>query len=281
MTCVQRRQDWIKGRRERRKLTRYARLRRQVLRYFFLCLLAGCGVSCFVYLPWCLSDIDRDIVVHGNQVVSPEQVRGVLANSLGKPLYRLNPQRMATQVQSLEAVRHAFVRRYLFPRPQLVVHVLEEFPWASLSCGPGYPPDHVISETGRVIPIKDFPLIAQPKFVVYGSPQLKLTGAQVGQWASWVSFIANQTGQPVEYVDMRNGQDIAVKDGALCLRIGAPDSTLTRRLGRLASVMPVIGQFRDCLEYIDLGLDNNIPLKLTRKNGELDKQDTLLLNNEI
>jgi cell division septal protein FtsQ len=259
------RQEWIRGRRERRKLARAARVRRQILRYLLLCLLLASGAGALTLLPWRLADPDRDIEVRGNSVVAVEQIRGALASDVGKPLYKLDPQRLAGQVRSLEAVRYAFVRRYLLPRPHLVVEVLEEFPWATLATDPGRPPDLVISETGRLIPISQFPSLVKPQFKIYGTADLRLSRAQVAQWAAWVAYIEAQTGEKVTYLDMRQPQDVRVQDGDLYFKIGSADSTLTRRLARLASLMPALVPFRGRLEYVDLSLDNNVPLKVAKK----------------
>lgn len=256
------RQGRIKGRREKRKLARQARLRRQILRYFLLCVFLVAGVSVFIYLPWQVTDLERDISVEGNQVVSAEQVRGALANCIDKPLWKLSPQSMASQVQSLEAVRHAFVRRYLFPLPKISVVVLEEFPWASLAGNPDSQNQYVIGESGRLIPIQQFPGVVQPKLRIFAPEEAKFDAKQVAQWATWIGYIASQTGQPVDFIDLRNANDIRVGDGDLYLKLGSADSSLTRRLGRLASLIPSLGQLRDRLVYIDLGLDNNIPLKV-------------------
>ncbi len=90
------------------------------------------------------------------------------------------------------------------PKPAIIVEVLEEYPWASFSTAPDQPPQAVIAQSGRMIPIKDFPTVEQPKLMVYGSPALKLNSKNVAQWASWLAFISAQTGQPVDYVDLRN-----------------------------------------------------------------------------
>lgn len=264
---VQQRQDWIRGRRQKRKLARAARLRRQILRYLVLCLMlaaAGCG---FVYFPWTLTDLDRDVIVRGNQVVSVEQVRAMLSSCVGRPLYRLDPARLASRVESLSDVQHAFVRRYVLPRPHIVVDVLEEFPWASIGTDPSCPTDAVIAETGRRIPVDEFPSVIKPQFKIYARPGLEMTAWQVKQWAEWTAYISAQTGQNVDFVDMRNPQDVRIQNGDLYLKIGTPDTTLTRRLGRLASLMPAIGEFRERLEYIDLSLDNNIPLKVAHESS--------------
>src|SRR4029453_15591079 len=137
---VEQRQERIRGRRQKRKLARAARVRRQVLRYVLLCLLLAGSAAMLTQVPWRVSNLERDIVIRGNNVASVEQVRDVLANTVGKPIYKLDPRRLEAQVRSLEAVRYAFVRRYLFPHPHLVVDVVEEFPWATLGTDEGHPP---------------------------------------------------------------------------------------------------------------------------------------------
>ncbi len=262
LTYAEQRRDWIRSRRERRNQTRLARLRRQVLRYFLLCLLLAIGISAFAYVSWAPTDFKRDVVVHGNQVVTSEHLRTVMEPYLGTPLYRLNPQPIEQSIKSLEAVRFVFVRRYLLPRPHLAVEILEEYPWASFATSPELPNEAVIAQTGKLIPVAKFPLIVQPELRILGARNLKLNSESVTQWATWASFISAQTGQKVESFDLRQSTDVRAQSGDLCLRLGVANNTLTKRIGRLSSVIAELGPVRDKLEYIDLTIDNNIPLKI-------------------
>lgn len=261
-TYSEQRRDWIRSRRERRNQTRLARLRRQFLRYFLLSVLLVIGVSTFVYVSWAPMDFQRDVVVHGNQVVTREHLRTVMAPYLGTPLYRLNPQPIEQSIKSLEAVRFAFVRRYLLPRPHLVVEILEEYPWASFATNPESPTEAVIAQTGKLIPVSKFPLIVQPELRIFGQRNLQLNTESVTQWSTWASFIAAQTGQKVDFFDLRQSTDVKAQSGDLYLRLGTANGTLTKRIGRLSSVIPELGPVRDKLDYIDLTIDNNIPLKI-------------------
>ncbi|MBS2001429.1 MAG: FtsQ-type POTRA domain-containing protein [Candidatus Obscuribacterales bacterium] len=262
------RKEWIRSRRQRKKVARRARFRRQMVRYMVLCLLLVLGWSGFTKLPWTLKHGQEDILVHGNQVVSVEQIRGAIADVGKTPLYRVNPRLLEKQIVALKAVKHAFVRRYALPKPRIVVEVLEEFPWASYSQGPEQPVECVIAQSGRMIPIKDFPSITQPQLIFYGKPGMKMDHSNVAQWAKWVAYISEQTGQPVEYVDLRNSNDVQIQNGDLHLKLGIADTSLTRRLGRLTSVLAAIQPMKSRLEYIDLSLDNNIPLKVSKKEKE-------------
>jgi len=262
---VDKRREWIRSRREQRKLMRRARLRRQMLRYGLLSLLVLMGVSGFYYAPWCNVNRGQALVLKGNKTVTYEQVKQALIPCLSKPLYELDPRKLETTIGKIQMVKCAFVRRYCLPQPKLIVEVMEEFPWATYSTQIEGEPKWVIAESGRKITISDFSGLKLPKLKIYGAANHEFTDREVGQWATWIAYVEKQTQKSVAAIDLRNGQDVWMQAGDLCLRLGSADPSLTRRLGRLASVLSVIEPFKERLEYVNLGLDNNIPLKLARK----------------
>jgi cell division septal protein FtsQ len=271
---MEEREGRIKGRREKRKMARVARKRRQVLRYTFLCALLFGGIAGFIKVSWSVADPETDIKVSGNEVVTAKQVRKVLMGCMQKPIYTLNPKELEAKVQSLADVQRAFIRRYIFPRPYLDVIVMEEFPWASYATAPDQPISAVISQTGRMIPIDQFPNIPQPALKIYGLADSKFSDHDVAQWSNCVNFISAQIGRPVDYIDMRKANDIQVQSGDLRLRIGSADSMMQKRIARLPSVLPVLaGLKKENIEYVDLSLDSNVPLKISKfsKKEELSK----------
>lgn len=259
------RREWMKSRRKMRKATRRARLRRQAIRYMFLSVLLFCGAACFTHLPWSLHNEKTQIEIHGNSVASRQQVLTLLNSVIDVPVYRLDPKQLERQLQSLKAVRYAFVRRYALPHPRLVVEILEEYPWAAYSPDPKTPPESVIAQSGRVIPISEFPDVVKPHMVIYAPKSLKLTSKEVSQWATWANYVSEQTGRPVDSIDLRQPFDVHIQNGDLHLKLGMPDSTLSRRLGRLVTIVPTLNTMKERIEYVDLGLDNSIPLKINKK----------------
>ena len=258
------RRTWMKSRRKMRKATRRARTRRQMLRFLLLMVLFFSGAACFTHLPWAMHGQESQIEVKGNHVVTTAQVVKALNGSTDVAVYKLDPQVLQSRLTSLKAVRHAFVRRYALPQPRLIVDILEEYPWASYARAPGEPIQAVIAQSGRFIPVSEFPNVDRPHMIIYGQPTLKLTQKQVVQWASWANYIAGQTGRTVDAIDMRQPFDVRVANGDLTLKLGIPDASLTRRLGRLVSVLPAVEPIKEKLEYIDLGLDNSVPLKVNK-----------------
>ncbi len=263
MLPVEDRRIWIKSRRKKRKLARQARLRRQTFRMSLLLLILLLGVLAFTYFPWALDDMEKGIEVRGNLFTSSELIKKNLSNSVYVPLYALSPAQMEHQLEKLETIKNAFVRRYIVPKPHLVVEVMEEFPWASKAASPEEPIKEVIAESGRIIPIDKFPLVPKPKLTMYAK-NLRLKPQDVKQWATWISHVESQTNQSVDFIDMRVPFDVRIGDGDLYIKIGIPDTTLSARLSRLATILPTVNQYKDRLEHIDLALENNVPLKLSK-----------------
>ncbi len=261
---IEQRREQIRLRRQQKKFVKQARIRREVTRYLLLGILLLAGTSCFRYLQWNLVS-PQEIQINDNKLVRVSQIQDFLSPYLGKPLYCLNPSRIEQQLTTLEPVQYAFVRRFVIPKPVLVVDILEEFPWATLVTEPGKSPVAMISQQGRLIPVDKYPPESFPPLRIYGTNHLKLNAAQVSSWATWSNLIEMQTNQPISYIDMRHINNIIVQDGTLCLHLGTPDSTLTRRLSRLSSVLPILSSLNKQVEYIDLGLDSNIPLKTNHK----------------
>ncbi len=242
-----------------------------MFRLFLLVSILSVCFAGFAYLPWSVSDSDHEIVVKGNHFTSTQQIRKVLMDALYTPVFELDPKAQEKRVESLETINNAFVRRYAFPRPHVVVEVLEEQPWASLGYDPAQPIHAVISESGRMIPLAKFPRVTPPALKIYASSNLKMTALDVKQWATWVAYIEKQTNDQVDFVDMRKPFDVSVQTKQLVLKLGIPDTALTQRLGRLTTILPTLRQYKDSLEFVDLALDNNIPLKISKTKLEASK----------
>lgn len=239
----------------------------------------GLAVLGFYKLPWSLTDFDNDIVVKGNLYTPSEKIKKIVCSSyMYSPVYRLSPCAIEEKIESLAPVKHAFVRRSAFPHPMLVIDVLEEFPWACLSSSPEAEPHAVIAESGRLIPISQFPIYPRPILTVCGSKALTLKAEDVKQWGTWINFIEQQTSEMVANLDIRRPYDVRVKTTNIQFRLGIPDTNLSHRLGRLASIIPEVKKYSDQLEYVDLALDNNIPLKLSKeKSIKASKKGTVAL----
>ena len=82
------------------------------------------------------------------------------------------------------------------------------------------------------------------------------------------TYIEDQAHCPVFALDMRDAHDIKVETGKFTIALGFPDSSLTARLYRLASVLDVMEKEHREPVYVNLGLNNNIPIKLPKDHRE-------------
>jgi hypothetical protein len=109
---------------------------------------------------------------------------------------------------------------------------------------------------------------------------MKLNAEQVSKWGAWVNYISQLSDQTVVCIDLRNPGNVMVKAGDYNIKLGAVDSSLTRRIARLSSIMTTLQSVSSRLEVIDLSLDSNIPLVVSKtehkaadaKAPEVDKE---------
>ncbi len=252
-----------------------------MLRYVVLTGLFALGVGALSYTPGYLPKNQSQIIVKGNIVVSDAQVKAVLKSASEIPLCRINPRELEDKVNKLSMVKHAFVRRYCLPTPKLIVEIMEEFPWASYTTNEDDAPKWVIAESGRVISIAEFPSVIQPPLKILAQPNFHLTSTQVSQWANWLAYIEKETGKEIDTVDFRQSQDIQVICDDFYIKLGSADSSLTKRLYRLASVLAATKPVNSKIEYINLAIDNNIPIKLAKENSARSIGKSHLVNSAL
>lgn len=267
---VEKRRQWIRSRRQQRKLTKLARLRRQLLRYSVLCALLVAGGMAFYKIHWTLptSSSDQSVVIKGNLVASDEQIRRALGITFNNLLFALNPKDLEQRVEKLGVIRCAFVRRYALPSPKLQVDVLEEFPWATLYLNDVDTPQFIIAQSGRLISIHDFPHVYQPALRIYcrDKDSVKLNADDVSHWADWIAYVEKQMQCPVQCIDMHDARDVKIQTDKCILALGSADNSLTNRLVRLASVLEVLSSEHKEPSYVNLALNSNIPVKLAKKS---------------
>ncbi len=259
------RQEWIKNRRRLRKQSKEASDRRKILKLIFTLLLLFLSIYGFTKEPWHINNFEKDIIVSGNHVLDASLVRQLVCPFFEKPLFQVNPKAVESRLEQLSIVNKAFVRRYIIPRPKVEILLWEEFPWANLTNNLNNPANLVVSQTGRIISVNDFPQIEKPKLLVIANENLHLNSVQIVKWQGILDFIASQDNTPVQYLDLTNPFDIRVQTASLNIKLGAIDNTFQKRLLRLPSVLAGIKDYRPKLVYLDLSLDSNIPIKLSEK----------------
>ncbi len=85
-------------------------------------------------------------------------------------------------------------------------------------------------------------------------------------------YIENATNQKLEYIDIRNPDDVFIQLKNVKLRIGRINGNITStNIDKVLSVLPEALKIRNDIEYIDLRWDN-VSIKLKDKKQQPQKE---------
>ena len=75
-------------------------------------------------------------------------------------------------------------------------------------------------------------------------------------------FVGALTGEHVEYIDVRDPDDIYVKVTSYLIRLGRDDESISDRIKRLPSILPEAEKVKSKINYIDVRWDDVNYLKM-------------------
>lgn len=243
----------LMARRQRLKRERRKRTLQNLWRLLLLAGMAG-GMIWVTTLPAWVIRKPEQIEVEGNQVLSAQAVRSLLALSYPQYLLRLQPQNLATRLEGQPAIVSAKVTRQLFP-PSLMVQVQERKPVAiaiNPASQPTQPPQQgLLDAQGIWIPYSSYSNLERNTPL----PTLKIIG-KVPQYRSyWPELYPLVKASPVKIseVDWQNPANIILKTEQGLVHLG-PYSP------RFAEQLKVLDQMRELssrvntseISYIDL-----------------------------
>jgi cell division septal protein FtsQ len=183
------------------------------------------------------------------------------------PIYRFDTNEIKQDIMQLEPVENVYVRRLWFPaRLQIIVE--ERTPIITISPKENVAPIAFFARGGKLIGRDYMPL---PKSF---KPILVLTyGSRGDDYRNWnnekikliekvakaVKAISNEE---VQYIDLRNANDVYVRVKTANIRLGKLDDTVFARIERIPSILPQIKTLDKKIKYIDLRWKNANYIKL-------------------
>lgn len=183
------------------------------------------------------------------------------------PIYRFNTTEIKEDIMQLEPVENVYVRRFWFPaRLQIIVE--ERTPIIAISPKENVPPVAFFATGGKLIGRDYMPL---PKSF---KPILVLSyGAKGDDYRNWnnekikliekvAKAVKANAYEEIEYVDLRNANDVYVKVKTANIRLGKLDDTVFSRIERIPSILPQIKTLDKKIKYIDLRWKNANYIKL-------------------
>lgn len=268
-------QQIIKKVRKSRKI-KTKRKNRKVLRKlfrFFMTIFLLFLLICFSKMPqWYLpkdaytTAHNGTILILNNKIVKPHRVLAFLKlhEVPEVPIYLMKTDDIERDIKKLAPIKDVYIRRYAFPA-RLQIIIKERMPVISIAQDEKSPLTGAYAEDGTFIGHDFMPLSPDLKTVKVLSTDKNISKwniekiREIQQIAASVEFYS---GEKVEYIDLRNPNDVFVKITEFNIRIGKIDSKVYDRIKRLSSILPKIKSQQSKIKYVDVGWEKVNYLKL-------------------
>ncbi len=261
----------VERRLRQQKLRRKARrgeiaLRRlyKFIRFLFIMLLFYLVYRIFICHYWYLpNNIYNDksgkhLEILGNSIVSNDKILNELKKFPfeKKPIYRINPDKIANQIEQLTPVKRAYIRRYWLPA-RLVIMVEEVTPAIVIAPTENAPVILAFSRTGETIgkeylPIKDNDVIKILSYGTKGDDYKDWDIEKINSLYKLGKLIEEYSGEKVAYIDLRTPHDAYAQLQTVRLRLGEIDVSVFERIKAIYDILPVIKQKQLKVKYVDL-----------------------------
>ena len=182
------------------------------------------------------------------------------------PIFMLNVKNIKHELYKIPVVDRIYVRRYGFPaRIQIIIR--ERTPLAVIKPDLKAKPIVFYTSDGVLVSNKNFMNLAQTPDSIkilakYSSKDWNFE--KVKEIEKIVKAVETYSKEKVEYVDMRNPNDIYVKIKTTSIRLGIFDSTVFERIKRIYTILPQISEIDGQIKYIDLSWDKVNYLKMNK-----------------
>jgi len=239
------------------------------------------SIGLLVLIFWVIIP-NKYLEIEGNKIVSTKQLILKLKTLKipNKPVYLLNTKSIENKILELTPVKKVFIRRYWFPA-RLRIVLDERTPVLSIAPTPKIEPVAVFTNDDGIIKIlgKEYlplsPLKETYKIITYD--QFSLWSPKLIKYLTDLAFyIENYSNEKLEYIDIRNPDDVFIQLKDVKLRIGRINgSTTFSNIVKVIPVLPEALKTKNEIEYIDLRWDNvSIKLKDKEKKQEPPKEKT-------
>lgn len=278
----------------RKQKERYIRKKRKrikhikaFLRIVLLAILLYCAYL-FIKMPqWYLksdafSKSDQTSIEVINNYIVPQNI---IYNSIkdikvtNKPIFLFGVSEIKKELFKIPVIKNIYVRRYGFPaRIQIIIR--ERIPSVVLKTDVNSMPFAFITTDGVLISNKIYMPLSEAK-----SP-LKIIVKNTAEAKNWdlkridfiekiVKSVEAYSSEKVQYIDMKDPNDVYVKIESTNIRLGVLDSLVFERIKRIYTILPQISEIDGKVKYVDLSWDRVNYLKLEdQKTKEKEEKAT-------
>lgn len=264
---------------QRSRQVRQGRKRQNAFRSFMCLFVNILLISTLVYavkMPqWYF---DKNIFTHpdsatleilNNNIVSTSKILAALKSEKvpDVPIYMAKTKNLEDKLMQFAPIEEVYIRRYAFPA-RLQIIVREREPFVSISPDVNVAPIAFFTRDGKLIGREYLPLKKD-----YNTLKVLSYGNKGDDYSKWdvkkllkienlAKYIETYSKEPVEYVDLRNPEDVYVKIKSVNIRLGRLDENAYERIKRIPSIIPQIQLMDSKIKYLDLRWEDTNYLKL-------------------
>ena len=222
--------------------------------------------------------LDKNIFTHpdsatleiqNNNLVSTSKILTALKTEKvpDVPIYMAKTKNVEDKLMQFAPIEEVYIRRYAFPA-RLQIIVRERDPFVSISPDVNVAPIAFFTRDGKLIGREYLPLKKE-----YKTLKVLSYGNKGDDYSKWdvkkllkidnlAKYIETYSKEPVEYVDLRNPEDVYVKIKSVNIRLGRLDENAYERIKRIPSIIPQIQLMDSKIKYLDLRWEDTNYLKL-------------------
>lgn len=188
-----------------------------------------------------------------------------------KAIFLIRTDEIRKSILNLDPVQDVYVRRFWFPA-RLDIIIKERIPAILIAPNENVQPIGYFSRDGKLIGHEYMPLHTNYKTI-----KVLAYCSKDDDYRKWdiskqnfikklAKSVESNTSEPIEYIDLRTPGDVYVKIKPVLLRLGAVDEVsfedVSKRLGRLPSLLPQVKLLDKHIKYLDLRWDKVNYIKL-------------------
>lgn len=246
------------------------------LSYFIL------SLNCWKFDLNDVSNLNPQIIsVSGNNIVQYEKIAGVISEFEfpDYQIFKFSTKKIEKELEKLQPIKNVYIRRFFAPA-RIIVFIQERTPVFLIAPNNDTPPISAITRDGHYIGREFMPIPSKfktTKILSYGTGDDDYENwdkKRVDEILKFIRKIETYSSQKVEYIDLRNKNDIYIKLEEDTLRIGAMDDNLDDRIKWIPTILPEIKTLKQKVKYIDLRWKgaNYIKLDSENKNSKKPKE---------
>lgn len=267
---------------------------RVLLRLILIILIIFCSLKVLKSHYWYINKTKMAIAdptvikIEGN-IITPKYKIVDLIRQTQLPntqIFRLDTTELKDNIEQLQPIKRVYVRRFWLPA-RLNIIIEERTPVFLITPKLDSEPISAITDDGVLIDREYMPI--SPKFTTYkiitygvrGDDYEKWNKQRVDEILKLIKSFESYSGQKVEYVDLRNPNDVYVKLEKVLVRFGEINETALKRAKWIAAILPETEKFKQKIKYIDLRWEDAHYIKLEDASQQTIKQSTKETNVKI